>query len=144
MRATTIRTLNNITVIIPNSEFVSAHVINWSHGDPKVRLQIPVGVSYGSDLDTVIKALEEVAAEHPEVMNSPKADVLLRGFGDSSWDMELRTWISDPKRHPVITSDLNCAIVRKFREYNVEIPFPQRDLHVRSPLPVPLSTNAGN
>ncbi len=144
MRSTSIRTLSNITVIIPNSEFVSAHVVNWSHGDPKVRLEIPVGVSYSSDLDTVIKALEEVASEHPEVLKAPKSDVLLRKFGDSSWNMELRAWISDPKRHPVITSELNCAIVRKFRKYGVEIPFPQRDLHVRSPLPVPLSSSPEN
>ncbi len=92
----------------------------------------------------MIQALEEAAAEHPEVLKEPQADVLLREFGDSSWNMELRAWISDPKRHPVITSELNCAIVRKFRKYGVEIPFPQRDLHVRSPLPVPLKTDSEN
>lgn len=144
MRSTTIRSLNNITIIIPNSEFVSSNVINWSHGDPKIRLQIPVGVSYGSDLDTVLKALHEVAQEHPEVLDEPKPDVLLTNFGDSSWDMLLRAWIAAPQRHPMIRSELNCAIVHKFREYNIEIPFPQRDLHVRSPIPVPLSTKETN
>jgi small-conductance mechanosensitive channel len=140
MRATTIRSLRNISIIVPNSEFVSARVINWSHGDPKIRLDLSVGVSYGSDVDTVFRALNEVAKEHPKVLGSPAPDVLLDEFGDSSWNMRLRVWIAQPKRHYVIRSELNKAIVRKFREMGVEIPFPQRDLHVRSPLPVPLET----
>jgi small-conductance mechanosensitive channel len=140
MRATTIRTLNNITIIVPNQEFVSASVINWSHGDTTVRMLVSVGVSYNSDLDTVIKALEEVADDHPRVLKDPKPDVVFRGFGDSAWDLDLRCWIAEPRGYYTIQSDLNCAIVRVFRKYNVEIPFPQRDLHVRSPLPVPLAT----
>jgi small-conductance mechanosensitive channel len=139
MRSTTIRSLDNITIIVPNSEFVSSNVINWSHGDPKIRLVLDVGVSYSSDVDLVIKALYEVAEEHPEVRTSPKPNVLLRGFGDSSWDMRLRVWIDHPKRFYITKSELNIAIVRKFREYGIEIPFPQRDLHVRSPLPVPFA-----
>lgn len=138
MRSTTILSLNNIAIIVPNSEFVSSRVTNWSHGDPKIRLDIRVGVSYGSDLETVIRSLQEVADEHPGVLKVPEPDVLLDGFGDSSWNMRLRVWISNPKRHYVIRSEINCAIVRKFREYGVEIPFPQRDLHLRSPLPVPI------
>jgi small-conductance mechanosensitive channel len=133
IRSTTIRTVNNITIIVPNSEFVAAHVINWSHGDKKIRLEINVGVSYSSDIDSVLQYLNEVAAEHPEVLNNPIHDVLFVDFGDSSWNMKLRAWISDPKRHPIIRSDLNIAIVRKFRKKGVEIPFPQRDLHLRSP-----------
>ena len=141
IRSTTIRTLNNITIIVPNSEFISSNVINWSHGDPKIRINILVGVSYGSNIDDVLKALREVAEEHPEVLKKPESDILLREFGDSSWNMDLRVWISHPKRHHIIKSQLNIAIVKKFRKYGVEIPFPQRDLHVRSPLPVPLISN---
>ena len=141
MRATTIKSLNNIAIIVPNSEFVSSNVVNWSHGDPKIRLDIEVGVSYGSDLDTVLNALKEVALEHPEVLERPEPEVLLSGFGDSSWNMVLRAWVAHPKRHYVTRSEVNCAIVRKFRESGVEIPFPQRDLHVKSPLPVPVSTD---
>ena len=141
MRATTVRSLNNIAMIVPNSEFVSSNVINWSHGDPRIRLDIDVGVSYGSDLDTVLTALKEVALENPEVLDDPQPEVLLIGFGDSSWNMTLRAWVADPKRHYVIRSEINCAIVRKFRERGVEIPFPQRDLHVKSPLPVPLHSD---
>jgi len=133
IRSTTIQTLNNITFIVPNSEFVSAKVINWSHGDTKIRLEISVGVSYTSDLDIVLKSLKEVALEHPAVLKKPESDVLFNEFGDSSWNMKLRVWIQDPKKHPKVRSDLNCAIVRKFREYGIEIPYPQRDLHLRSP-----------
>ena len=140
IRSTEVRSVNNISVIVPNSEFVSTQVINWSHGDLKVRLDIDVGVSYGSDLDTVLRCLQEVADENSEVLKKPPAETLHQGFGDSSWNMRLRTWIAHPKRHPYVRSEINCAIVRKFRENGVEIPFPQRDLHVRSPLPLPLHT----
>jgi small-conductance mechanosensitive channel len=137
MRSTTIRSLNNISIIVPNSEFVSSQVINWSHGDPKVRLDVHVGVSYHSDLDAVIQALREVAEESPSVLKNPEADVLFSGFGDSSWNMELRVWLEDPKKYYLTRSEINCAIVHKFREYGIEIPYPQRDLHVRSPLSMP-------
>ena len=139
IRSTTIRSLNNISYIVPNSEFISAHVVNWSHEDPKVRIDLNVGVSYNSDLDLVVRALTEVAEENKEVLNYPNPEVLFMEFGDSSWNMRMRVWIHDPKRNYYVRSDLNCAIVHKFRKYHIEIPFPQRDLHVRSPLPVPLS-----
>ncbi len=132
IRATTIRTLNNISIIVPNSNFISNNVINWTHGDRKIRIEIPVGVSYTSDLDLVLKSLEEVALENNEVLKDPKPEVHLKNFGDSSWEMNLRVWLADPKTYYYVQSDLNCAIVRKFRKNGVEIPFPQRDLHIRS------------
>jgi small-conductance mechanosensitive channel len=143
IRSTTIRSLNNIDIIVPNSEFVSSQVVNWSHGDRKIRLDIEVGVSYNSDLETVLRSLKEVALENPEILRDPGPDVHLREFGDSSWNMKLRIWIDNPKRHPAVRSDINCAIVRKFRENGVEIPFPQRDFHLRSPLPTPLLVSQG-
>ncbi|MDA0990318.1 MAG: mechanosensitive ion channel [Verrucomicrobia bacterium] len=136
MRATTVRSLNNIDIIVPNSEFVSSQVINWSHGDRRVRLEIEVGVSYHSDLDTVMRCMREVAEENSSVLKAPAPDVMHLGFGDSAWNMSLRAWIAEPRRHPQVSSDLRCALVRKFRENGVEIPFPQRDLHVRTPLSV--------
>ncbi|MBD3373413.1 mechanosensitive ion channel [candidate division KSB1 bacterium] len=139
MRSTTVRSLNNISIIIPNSEFIASQVINWSHSDKKVRLDIDVGVSYNSNLDHVLQALKQVANENPEVLAIPEPEVHLREFGDSSWNMRLRIWIENPKRHPYVRSAINCAIVRIFRKKNIEIPFPQRDLHMRSPLPLPLS-----
>lgn len=140
IRSTTIRTLNNITVIVPNSEFVSSTVVNWSYGDQRIRVEIDVGVSYGSDLDTVMNSLLEIATEHPDVLKDPSPEVLHTGFGDSSWNMKIRAWIQHPRKHPRVRSDINCAIVRKFRDNGIEIPFPQRDLHVRSPLPVPFAS----
>jgi small-conductance mechanosensitive channel len=142
LRSTTIRSLNNVSIIVPNSQFISQNVINWSYGDRKVRLDIEVGVSYSSDLDTVLRCLLEVAEECPAVLKEPKPDVLHNGFGDSAWNMRLRCWVADPKGHQVVRSDLNCAIVRKFNENGVEIPFPQRDLHVRSSVPVPVESSA--
>jgi small-conductance mechanosensitive channel len=132
-------------IIVPNSEFISQRVTNWSHGDPKLRLDVDVGVSYGSDLDTVIRCLEEVAAENASILKDPPPEVMHLGFGDSAWNMQLRCWIKEPKGHWRVLSELNCAIVRKFREKGVEIPFPQRDLHVRSSIPFPLKgTGAGS
>jgi len=138
IRSTTVRSLNNIAIIVPNSEFISGTVVNWSHGDPKVRLDIPIGVSYDSDLDLVLRSLREVAEENREVLTAPAPEVLFEAFGDSSWDMNLRVWIKDPKRNRKVHSDLNCAIVHKFRENKIEIPFPQRDLHI-----LPEDTAAG-
>lgn len=132
MRFTTIRTPNNIMIIVPNSEFVSSRVINWSYGESKVRLDIEVGVSYNSDPDQVFKVLMDVAKENRDVLEFPQADVLLKSFGDSAWNMQLRVWITDPKRIYEIQSDINCAIVKSFRNHDIEIPFPQRDLHMRS------------
>ncbi len=142
MRSTTIRTLNNIAVIVPNSEFVSSKLENWSYGDETVRVDVNVGVSYESDLETVIRSLREVAAEHPQVLKNPAPDVLHTGFGDSAWNMRLRIWLEDSQRHLEVHSEINCAIVRKFQQNRVEIPFPQRDLHLRSPLPLPITPEA--
>ncbi len=144
MRSTTIRSLDNIFIIVPNSEFIASRVTNWSHGDPKIRVNLNVGVSYQSDLETVLRCLREVAEENLIVLKAPEPEVLLMSFGDSSWDMRLRCWIPSPKHYYTVRSELNCAIVTKFRENSVEIPFPQRDLHVRSPLPVPFMPNAKN
>lgn len=142
MRSTTIRTPNNVAVIVPNSEFVSSKLENWSYGDETVRVDVDVGVSYDSDLETVIRSLKEVAAENPEVLRSPAPDVLFTGFGDSAWKMRLRIWLERSGRHSEVQSDINCAIVNKFREHGVEIPYPQSDLRLRSPLPLPVANGS--
>ena len=127
---------------MPNSEFISSTVINWSHGDPKTRLEIDVGVSYKSDIDTVMHTLMEAAKEHPNVLSYPEPKAWLLGFGDSAWNMRVLVWVSDPQGRRQVQSDINCAIVKKFRKNGVEIPFPQRDLHVRTPLPLPISSTS--
>ncbi|MFM1851793.1 MAG: hypothetical protein RIS54_1477 [Verrucomicrobiota bacterium] len=133
LRSTTVVTNDNISIIVPNSQFISETVTNWSHGDPKVQMRIPVGVAYGSDTDKVKQALLTVASEHPRVLTDPPPAVYFIEFGDSSLNFELGVWTQEMVRSPRrFRSDLNFAIDRKFREVGVEIPFPQRDLHVRS------------
>jgi small-conductance mechanosensitive channel len=95
-------------------------------------------------VDTVLRCLREVADEHHEILKLPEPDVLFREFGDSSWNLDLRVWIPDPKRHHIVRSELNIAIVRKFRENNIEIPFPQRDLHLRSPEAITVENRASD
>jgi len=140
MRATTVLSVTNLSVIVPNSEFVTSTVVNYSHGDPRLVVNVDVGVSYRSDLDVVIRSLLEVAAEHPRVLPDPSPEVRFVEFGDSAWQMQLRVWIPIAREHPVIRSDLNKAIVRKFQANDVEIPYPQRDLNWRSPTPIPVQT----
>jgi small-conductance mechanosensitive channel len=144
IRSTKILTMNNTSIIVPNTQFVENNVVNFSHGDPTFRLHIHVGVSYSSNLENVLKALNEVAEEHPKVMKNPKHQVHLKEFGDSAWEMELRVWVPDVKNRYVLRNELNQAIVRKFAEYEIEIPFPQRDLHVRSSVPVPIDPKKEN
>lgn len=131
-RATTLVTRDNVSVIVPNSEFVGGRVVNWSHGSDTVRLHIPVGVAYGSDVETVRKVLRGVADTHEKVLRHPDARVWFKGFGDSSLDFELLVWTEDFEGKHQLASDLNYAIDRAFRERGITIPFPQRDLHIKS------------
>lgn len=132
IRSTKILTMNNTSIIVPNTQFVENNVINFSLGDPTFRLHIHVGVSYSSNLDDVLRALNEVAKENPNVLKKPKHQVHLTQFGDSSWDMELRIWIPEVKNRFIVRNEINQAIARKFEAMKIEIPFPQRDLHLRS------------
>jgi len=131
-RSTTIETNDNISVIVPNSEFINGKVINWSIGDPKVRIHVPVGVAYGSNLETVTRALLGVAAETEGILKQPEPEVRFLEFGNSSLNMELLVWIVEPAKHFLLRSRLNFAIDAAFRREGVEVPFPQRDVHVKS------------
>jgi len=133
IRSTTIQTLNNITYIVPNSEFISSTVINWSLGDPKIRLDIPVGVSYNSDPEKVREVLLEVARLHPRVLQRPEPRVLFKDFGDSALNMLLWAWVEEPYSYRLIVSEINFEIFRAFREAGIHIPFPQRDVHIIPP-----------
>jgi small-conductance mechanosensitive channel len=125
LRATTVVTNDNISIIVPNSHFISETVTNWSHGDPKV--------AYGSDTELVRRVLLEVAQANEMVLKEPAPTVFFDGFGDSSLNFELGVWTSEMMASPRrFRSDLNFAIDRVFREHGIEIPFPQRDLHLRS------------
>ncbi len=136
MRATTLRTRDSIEYLVPNADFVSGTIVNWTRSSPLVCQHVPVGVAYGSDPEVVRGLLLEVAAETPGVRPLPEPEVRFTGFGASSLDFELLVWV-DVKETvwPRIRSDVNFAVFRRFREAGVSIPFPQRDLHVRSVAP---------
>ena len=135
IRATEIETLDNQNVLVPNSELVSGRVTNWVLRDTHGRLQVKVGVAYGSDVEKVRDILETVGREHPEVITdgrAPAPRALFMGFGDSSLDFELRVRVQRIERRFSVMSDINFAIDKEFREAGVTIPFPQRDLHIVS------------
>jgi small-conductance mechanosensitive channel len=132
-RSTWVRTNDNIVVIMPNSEFIVKPVINWTVTDRQVRFSLSVGVSYESDPDEVRNVLLHVAAQNPDVLSVPSPDVIFTEFGDSSLNFDLRYWTIAKIQTPMILrSDLYFAIFRAFKESGIEIPFPQRDLHLRS------------
>ena len=132
-RSTVIRTNDNISMIVPNSKFIDSPVTNWHYGDQRVRFRIPVGVAYGSDIAKVREALLAAGRENPNTLKDPAPSVFLKKFGDNSIDFELVVWSSEMSARPSrYRSDLNFAIEHKFREAGIELPFPQRDLHIRS------------
>jgi len=133
MRATTVLTNDNISVIVPNSEFISSQVINWSHNDRNVRFNISVGVSYKEDPQKVKKLLLSVADDNIAVLKDPSPDVIFDEFGDSSLNFFLRVWTTTLIQTPqVLKSQLYFEIFKRFRETGIEIPFPQRDLHIKN------------
>ncbi|MFB8792463.1 MAG: mechanosensitive ion channel [Potamolinea sp.] len=132
-RSTEIRTLDQVTIIVPNSRFLEKEVINWSHGDPVSRMRLSVGVAYGSDVDKVQTALLEAAKSHPEVLLTPPPQVWFQQFGDSAIQFDLLVWTGEPKNQFRVKSDLYYRIEASLRRYKLEVPFPQRDLNVRSP-----------
>ena len=133
LRSTIVVTNDNISVIVPNSELIMHPVTNWSHGDPKVQLRVPVGVAYGTDVEKLRRVLLEVAAENPKVLSNPEPIVYFESFGDSSLNFELGVWTQELAHRPrLFRSDINFAIERKLRENDIEIPFPQRVVHLRT------------
>ena len=132
MRATTVQTFNNVEKIVPNQQFLTSSVTTYTGSDRISRYLIPVGVSYNSEPETVIEILLKLAQEHPKVLKNPKPMVFLIGFGDSSIDFELAVWLNNPMIGKPVTSELNLAIWKAFAQENIEIPFPQRDLHIRN------------
>ena len=134
MRATTIVTNDNISVIVPNSDFISSSVINWSHNDRNVRFSVEVGVSYKEDPEKIKDILLAVADDNSAVLMHPEPDVIFTQFGDSSLNFNLRVWTTELIQRPhTLRSQLYFEIFKRFREEGIEIPFPQRDLHIKNP-----------
>jgi len=137
-RATWITAFDRKELLVPNKEFVTGQLINWTLSDSVLRLSIPVGIAYGSDTKLAIEVLERVAKESWRVLRDPRPHVLFNAFGDSSLSFELRVFVRSAEQMFMARHDLHMAIDKAFREAGIEIAFPQRDLHVRS-LPAALT-----
>ena len=134
VRSTVVQTYDNASLIIPNADFVSSQVTNWSFKDKRLRRNIVVGVAYGSDVALVRDTLLEIARTTPKVLKNPAPDVLFADFGDSALIFRLRIW-TDIDSMLKVETEIRFAIDRLFRDRGIEISFPQRDIHVRSWLP---------
>ena len=131
LRTTVVVTNDRVSIIVPNSRLVSQRLINWSYGDPRVRIEIPVGVAYSSDVDVVTGTLLRAAEGVDNVLTDPPPKVQFLKFGDYSLDFRLLVWTNRPRLHPQIRSDVNYRIEKLFREAGIEIPFPQTELRLR-------------
>jgi small-conductance mechanosensitive channel len=141
LRSTVVASRDDADIVIPNSDLITNQVTNWTLSERRMRLRIPVGVAYGSDVPLVMRILKEIAEGNLSVLSNPASSVLFLGFGDSSLNFELRVWIKDFLDRFRIQSELIQAIDSRFRSEGVEIPFPQRDLHLRS---IDESINSGS
>ena len=131
MRATLIRTWTGPELVVPNAQLVSSEVLNWNLKRDRKRAEVPVGVAYDSDPEVVAGILTEVAVAHPDVLEHPEPECLFLGFGDSSLDFQLRAWAATEKSFQV-QSDLRFAIRKALTDAGIEIPFPQRDLPIKT------------
>jgi MscS family membrane protein len=133
LRSTRILTRDDVEITVPNGIIGNGKIINEAGGPPaQHRIRVAVGVAYGSDIDHVIEVLAGVAANHAEILEHPEPRVRFRLFGESSLDFELLGWIAKPIDRGRVTHELNCAVYKALNTHHIQIPFPQRDLHVRS------------
>jgi small-conductance mechanosensitive channel len=139
-RYVSVVTRDGIEHLIPNEEFITTRVENWTHSDSRIRIKIPIGVHYNSDVERALEICVRCAAEVPRVLEEPAPVCQLRAFGDNSVDLELRLWIGDPMNGVNnVRSDTLRLIWKAFHEEGIEIPYPQRDLHFRSDTPLRVS-----
>ncbi|HEY8227617.1 MAG TPA: mechanosensitive ion channel domain-containing protein [Pyrinomonadaceae bacterium] len=132
LRTTVIYTNNRVAIIVPNSRLVSQRVINWSYGDPRARIAIPINVATTSDVNLVTETLLLAAQDVENVLDDPPPKVQFLKFGDYSLDFRLLIWTREPSRHPQIKSDINYRIERLFRERSIEIPYPTQEFLLRA------------
>ena len=132
LRTTVVTTNDRIAIIVPNSKLVSQRVINWSYGDPRARIAIPIGVGDDSDTDLVTKTLIEAADGVDNVLKEPPPRVQFLKFGDYSLDFRLLIWTDQPRRHIQIRSDINYRIAKLFREREIRIPYPTQEFLLRN------------
>ena len=132
-RYVSVRTRDGIEYLIPNEDLITQRVENWSHSDKVVRVNIPVGISYKSDVHLAIELCKQASSEVTRVLSDPAPNCLLRGFGESSVNLEIRVWIDDPSEGRAnVTSEVLLRVWSLFHERGIEFPYPQRDLHLKS------------
>ena len=133
-------TRDGVEHLIPNEELIAQQVSNWSHSSNEIRLHIPVGVSYNANVHRALELILEAALEVERVIADPPPVAQMKGFGESSVDLELRIWINDPMEGIAnVKSSILLLIWDKFQTHGVELPFPQRDLHIKSTIPLKLA-----
>jgi small-conductance mechanosensitive channel len=133
-RYASVITRDGIEHLIPNEELITQRVSNWSFSNSEVRVKIPVGVSYNADVRKAMELCLEAAADVERVLDTPKPACLLKGFGDSAVDLELRIWINDPRNGVSnVKSQVLLGVWDRFHAHAIEIPFPQRDIHIKTP-----------
>ncbi|MFQ5690002.1 MAG: mechanosensitive ion channel family protein [Gemmatimonadota bacterium] len=132
LRATKIRNPDNLIMIIPNNEIMRRDIVNYTASGPDIRLRLPIGVAYDADVDLAKKLILGVAREAPGVKLEPEPVVIVRSFGDSAIDLELRVWIADARRRRNISDRITERVKREFDEHGVEIPYPKRDLYIKT------------
>lgn len=140
-RYTLVEAVDGREIMIPNEDLITGRVTNWTYSNHKARVEIPVGVAYGSDIEKARDLILAAAIEHPKCMSDPEPKCYLRNFGDNSIDFCLFFWVADVldgRFEP--QSDVMFAIWKKFRENGIEIPFPQRDVHIKNIKDLPLLT----
>ena len=131
-RSTIINTIDKVSIIIPNSRLLENEVVNWNHGESVSRIRIPIGVAYTSNIKKVRIALLEAVKSHPDILVTPRPQIWFKEFGESSLNFEVCVWISEPSKQLPLVSELNYRIASSLSRHQIEIPFPQRDLHLRS------------
>jgi len=137
VRSSSVRTFQGAEVIVPNADLISRDVTNWTLSDRRRRLELDVGVAYGSDPEAVVQLLESAAADVSTVLKDPPVWAWFTGFGDSSLNFRLHAWVGEFDDGNATQSALRVAILKKLRSAGIEIPFPQRDIHVRTESGVP-------
>ena len=133
-----VRNREGVDTLIPNENLITSEVTNWSYEDRNVRLKVTVQISYDDDPEQAMALMLNCAKESKRVIDIPEPTVMLKNFADSGIELELRVWIGDPEQGPdSVRSDINLAIWRAFKQQGITIPYPQRDLHIKTDLTRP-------
>jgi potassium efflux system protein len=136
IRATTIRDLDGKELLVPNKEFITGHLLNWTLTDAHMRFCISVGIAYGSDVEKALRILDEVVSDHPSALDEPKPGITFENFGDNALELSLRCFLNDYDSWRRVLTELRREIYKRFNEAGIIIAFPQRDVHLDSKQPL--------